>query len=180
MLFKDITPLLADGPAFAEVVDALAAPHGPRGQPVDVVVGHRGARVHPRRAGRRRARRRVRAGAQGGQAAARDASAATYELEYGTATLEVHPDAFRPGQRVLLVDDVLATGGTAGRRSRPRAHARRRAGRGRRAAGAVVPRGPERAARPAGPLAADSLSPPRAGGRVARSARSAAGGGGLA
>ena len=39
--------------------------------------------------------------------------AESYELEYGTATVEVHVDAFRPGDRVLIVDDVLATGGTA-------------------------------------------------------------------
>ena len=39
--------------------------------------------------------------------------AQTYDLEYGTATVEVHTDAFGPGERVLLVDDVLATGGTA-------------------------------------------------------------------
>ena len=38
---------------------------------------------------------------------------ATYQLEYGTATIEVHQDAFTPGERVLIVDDVLATGGTA-------------------------------------------------------------------
>ena len=37
----------------------------------------------------------------------------SYQLEYGTATIEVHTDAFRPGERVLIVDDVLATGGTA-------------------------------------------------------------------
>ncbi len=42
--------------------------------------------------------------------------AASYALEYGEATLEVHADAFRAGQRVLVVDDVLATGGTARRR----------------------------------------------------------------
>jgi adenine phosphoribosyltransferase len=39
--------------------------------------------------------------------------AESYQLEYGTATIEVHQDAFAPGERVLLVDDVLATGGTA-------------------------------------------------------------------
>ncbi len=39
--------------------------------------------------------------------------AQSYQLEYGTATLEMHQDAFRPGERVLIVDDVLATGGTA-------------------------------------------------------------------
>ena len=38
---------------------------------------------------------------------------ATYDLEYGTATLEIHKDALRPGERVLLIDDLLATGGTA-------------------------------------------------------------------
>ena len=42
-----------------------------------------------------------------------DTHAATYDLEYGTATLEVHRDAFAPGQRVVIVDDLLATGGTA-------------------------------------------------------------------
>jgi adenine phosphoribosyltransferase len=38
----------------------------------------------------------------------------TYDLEYGTDTVEMHTDAVRPGQRVLLVDDLIATGGTAG------------------------------------------------------------------
>jgi adenine phosphoribosyltransferase len=42
-----------------------------------------------------------------------DTEAAEYSLEYGTATLEIHRDAIRPGERVLIVDDVLATGGTA-------------------------------------------------------------------
>ena len=112
VLFKDITPLLADGPAFAEVVDALAAPHGPGGQPVDVVAGieARGfilaapvavalgvGFVPIRKVGK----------------LPHATVGATYELEYGTAEVEVHADAVRPGQRVLLVDDVLATGGTA-------------------------------------------------------------------
>src|SRR4029450_9313775 len=44
----------------------------------------------------------------------RERLAADYTLEYGTATLELHADALRPGQRVLIVDDVLATGGTLG------------------------------------------------------------------
>ncbi len=43
----------------------------------------------------------------------RDTHAASYELEYGSATLEIHQDAIAPGERVLLIDDVLATGGTA-------------------------------------------------------------------
>ena len=74
--------------------------------------GDRGARVHPRRTRRR---------ALGvGFVPIRKVGklphatvGATYELEYGTAEVEVHADAVRPGQRVLLVDDVLATGGTA-------------------------------------------------------------------
>jgi adenine phosphoribosyltransferase len=112
VLFKDITPLLADGPAFAEVVAALAAPHGPGGRPVDVVAGieARGfifaapvavalgvGFVPIRKVGK----------------LPHATVSATYELEYGTAEVEVHADAVHPGQRVLLVDDVLATGGTA-------------------------------------------------------------------
>jgi adenine phosphoribosyltransferase len=105
--FKDITPLLADGPAFAALIDAWAGTH--RG--VDVVAGveARGfilaaplavqlgvGFVPVRKAGKLPGR----------------TEQASYALEYGTATLEVTADAVRPGQRVLLVDDVLATGGT--------------------------------------------------------------------
>src|SRR4051812_4732447 len=116
VIFKDITPLLADGPALAAAVEALAAPH--RGDAaavidvVDVVVGIE---------------------ARGFILAAPVAVAlgvgfvpvrklgklpsatvtASYELEYGRAEVEVHTDGIRPGQRVLVVDDVLATGGTA-------------------------------------------------------------------
>jgi len=111
VLFKDITPLLADGPIFAAVVAAIADPHR-EAAPVDVVVGIE---------------------ARGFMFAAPAAVAlgvgfvpvrkigklpsatvgAAYELEYGTAEVEMHADAILPGQRVLLVDDVLATGGTA-------------------------------------------------------------------
>ncbi len=106
--FKDITPLLADGPAFAAVVDELAARHGP----VDKVAGieARGFILAAPVATRLAA----------GFVPVRKAGklpAATYtqdyQLEYGTATIEVHTDAFDPGDRVLIVDDVLATGGTA-------------------------------------------------------------------
>ena len=107
-MFKDITPLLADGQAFAAVVAALAAGHGP----VDRVVGieARGfilaapvacsllAGFVPVRK-------------QGKLPSATHAE--SYQLEYGTATIEVHTDAFEPGERVLIIDDVLATGGTA-------------------------------------------------------------------
>jgi adenine phosphoribosyltransferase len=108
VLFKDITPLLGDPKAFGAVVDALAGTFGP----VDKVVGieargfilaapvayRTGAGFVPVRK-------------QGKLPSATYAQ--EYKLEYGTATLEVHQDAFTPGERVLIVDDVLATGGTA-------------------------------------------------------------------
>ena len=108
--FKDISPLLADHVAFAGAVDAIVAHHG-RGT-VDKVVGieargfiiaapvayHFGAGFVPMR--------------KKGKLPGPTFSAA-YALEYGEAVLEVHQDAFRPGERVLIVDDVLATGGTA-------------------------------------------------------------------
>jgi adenine phosphoribosyltransferase len=108
VVFKDITPLLADGQAFAAVVDALAATYGP----VDKVAGieargfilaapvacRLGAGFVPIR----------KKGKLPGATYAQD-----YALEYGTATVEVLTDAFAPGERVLVIDDVLATGGTA-------------------------------------------------------------------
>jgi adenine phosphoribosyltransferase len=108
--FKDITPLLADHVAFAGAVDAIVSHHG-RGT-VDKVAGieargfilaaavayHFGAGFVPvRKAGKLPS----------------TTYSAPYTLEYGDAVLEVHCDAFNPGERVLLVDDVLATGGTA-------------------------------------------------------------------
>lgn len=109
VVFKDITPLLQDGPAFGAVVMALADRY--RGR-VDAVAGieSRGfvfgaalayelglGLVLIRKAGK----------------LPRDRHSISYELEYGSATVEVHQDAFTHGERVLLVDDVLATGGTA-------------------------------------------------------------------
>jgi adenine phosphoribosyltransferase len=108
VVFKDITPLLADGAAFGEVVGALASGHGR----VDKVAGieARGFILAAPVA--------CRLGA--GFVPVRKKGklpAATYtqdyQLEYGTAAVEVHTDAFTPGDRVLIVDDVLATGGTA-------------------------------------------------------------------
>ncbi len=110
VLFKDITPLLADPIAFSTVIDLLVVHFG-RGN-VDKVVGieargfiiaspvayHFGAGFVPVRKKDK---------------LPWDTEAAEYALEYGTATLEVHTDAVRPGERVLIVDDVLATGGTA-------------------------------------------------------------------
>ena len=107
MIFKDITPLLADGPAFAEVVDALAGVYGP----VDKVAGieARGFILAAPvaaclRAGFVPIRKK---GKLPGPTYTRD-----YQLEYGTATIEVHTDAFTSSDRVLVIDDVLATGGT--------------------------------------------------------------------
>ncbi|WP_203708161.1 adenine phosphoribosyltransferase [Asanoa iriomotensis] len=110
ILFKDITPLFADGPAFRQVVDGVVDHHGRSS--FDVVAGVE-------------ARGFLLAGAIGYATGAgvlavrkagklpREVLAASYELEYGQATLELHRDAIEPGQRVLVVDDVLATGGTA-------------------------------------------------------------------
>ncbi len=110
IVFKDITPLLADEVAFSSVIDMIVVHYG-RGT-VDKVVGieargfilaspvayHFGAGFVPvRKAGK----------------LPWQTEAESYELEYGTETLEIHQDAFRPGERVLIVDDVLATGGTA-------------------------------------------------------------------
>ncbi|MET7762556.1 adenine phosphoribosyltransferase [Streptomyces sp. NPDC005393] len=110
VMFKDITPLLADAAAFGALTDALAGlctRHR-----ADKVVGleARGfilaapaavragiGFVPVRKAGKL-------PGATLGQA---------YELEYGTAEIEIHADALEPGDRVLVIDDVLATGGTA-------------------------------------------------------------------
>ena len=106
--FKDITPLLADGPLFAAVVEELAAGAGP----VDKVAGieARGFILAAPVA------TRLVCGFVPVRKAGKLPSATHrqgYQLEYGTATIEVHTDAFDPGDRVLIVDDVLATGGTA-------------------------------------------------------------------
>ena len=108
VVFKDITPLLGDGQAFRAVVEALAAMYGP----VDKVAGieARGFILAAPVAFE------IRAGfvpvrKQGKLPSATFAQ--EYDLEYGSAVLEVHQDAFQPGERVLIVDDVLATGGTA-------------------------------------------------------------------
>ncbi|MDQ1464254.1 MAG: adenine phosphoribosyltransferase [Actinomycetota bacterium] len=110
ILFKDITPLLGDAAAFAAVVDALVD-HHPTGT-VDKIVGieARGFILAAPVAYRLRA----------GFVPMRKKGKlpyltfeTSYALEYASATLEVHRDAFAPGDRVLIVDDVLATGGTA-------------------------------------------------------------------
>ena len=108
VVFKDITPLLAEPEVFGAVVDALAASFGP----VDKVAGieARGFILaapvaYQTRAGFVPVRKKGKLPSA--------TFAQEYQLEYGTATLEVHQDAFQPGDRVLIVDDVLATCGTA-------------------------------------------------------------------
>ena len=108
VVFKDITPLLADGPMLSDVVGHMVR----RAPQVDLVVGMEalgfilgapvavglGAGFIPvRKAGK----------------LPRETLAGAYQLEYGSAVLEVHPDTIKAGSRVLIVDDVLATGGTA-------------------------------------------------------------------
>jgi adenine phosphoribosyltransferase len=110
IVFKDITPLLSDGPVFKRTIDQLAERY--RLAPIDVVVGieSRGFII-------------------GGALAYRlgkgfcivrkpgklpyEKLSASYELEYGNDTLEMHRDALQPGASALLVDDLVATGGTA-------------------------------------------------------------------
>jgi len=122
VVFRDLTPVFADAGAFRRVIDALTQPadvdpraaalSGSDGGPgFDVVAGveargfllaaavalDAGTGVVPvRKAGK----------------LPREVVSADYDLEYGTATLQLHTDSIRPGQRVLVVDDVLATGGT--------------------------------------------------------------------
>jgi len=109
VLFRDITPLLAAPDAFAATVDAISAPFADAH--IDKVLGieargfvfaapvayrHVAGFIPVRKAGK----------------LPRATYAVSYALEYGEATLEIHRDAISPGDRVLLVDDVLATGGT--------------------------------------------------------------------
>ncbi|MDQ6954111.1 MAG: adenine phosphoribosyltransferase [Mariprofundaceae bacterium] len=109
IVFKDITPLLADGEAFGACISALAC-HVPNDAAVIVGIESRGflfgaalaqltglGFVPVRKPGKLPA----------------DVHAIEYELEYGMDRLEIHRDAVSHGQKVILVDDLLATGGTA-------------------------------------------------------------------
>ena len=107
--FKDITPMIGDGRALRAAIDRMAA--AVSGEEIDRIAApeargfifgaplaaHLGAGFVPIRKPDK---------------LPGDRTAVTYDLEYGTDTVEVHSDAISPGERVLLVDDVLATGGT--------------------------------------------------------------------
>lgn len=109
IIFKDITPLLSDPESFQQAIDGIANQW--TGNTIDVVVGIE-------------ARGFIFAAALAYKIGAGlvivrkpgklpyTTRSVTYELEYGTDTLEIHEDAIKPGQNVLIVDDVLATGGT--------------------------------------------------------------------
>ena len=111
ILFKDITPLLRDPAAFAQTIEALRLHH--HGDGIDAVAAVEargfifgsalaialGAGFIPMR--------------KPGKLPYETASE-TYSLEYGTDTIQIHKDALASGHRILIVDDLLATGGTAG------------------------------------------------------------------
>jgi len=110
IVFRDITPLLKDGEAFLRAVNKIAGRFAD--ERIDLVcsIEARGfilgaAIAHALGAGFVPVRKQGKL--------PRDCHQAKYSLEYGTDSLEIHQDAIAPGQRVLIVDDVLATGGTA-------------------------------------------------------------------
>ncbi len=109
IVFRDITPLLANSAALDQAVDQLAQPYLQSDIDVVAAVESRGFIFGAAVA------RQLQAGfvpiRKPGKLPAATASA-TYQLEYGTDTIEIHTDAISPGQRVLLLDDLLATGGT--------------------------------------------------------------------
>ena len=110
VVFKDITPLLSDGPLFKRTIDLLASRYRPMGLEMILGIESRGFIIGS-----------ALAYALGtGFCIVRkpgklpyETHSAGYELEYGSDTLEVHRDGIQPGTRVLIVDDLIATGGTA-------------------------------------------------------------------
>ncbi len=110
VLFRDLTTLFRDGPAFRDAVDALARAHAE--QRVDLVAGVEsrgfvvgGALAYALGCGFVAVRKKGKL--------PRETVSVSYQLEYGEGILELHADAVDRGQRVLVVDDLLATGGTA-------------------------------------------------------------------
>ncbi len=111
ILFRDITPLLRDATALRFVIDTLANRY--RGAGLDQIVGieSRGfifgaPLAYALGVGFTLVRKQGKLPAE--------VMSVEYSLEYGSNTLEIHKDAFQPGQRALIVDDLLATGGTVG------------------------------------------------------------------
>jgi adenine phosphoribosyltransferase len=109
ILFKDITTLLKDSQAFKSALNALVAKY--KNKKIDTVVAVEargfilgGALAYRLGAGFVPVRKKGKLPWK--------INSATYELEYGTDTLEIHRDAITPGERVLIIDDLLATGGT--------------------------------------------------------------------
>lgn len=109
ILFRDITPLLSDGRAFRKAIDCIGERYVD--QRVDIVVGveARGfimgsALAYKLGAGNVLIRKQGKLPYK--------TNRTTYALEYGTDTLEIHQDAIKQGQRVVVADDLLATGGT--------------------------------------------------------------------
>lgn len=109
IIFKDITPILQDPQGLREAVDAMAEPF--RGRDIDVIVGLEsrgfifGAPIaYSMGLGLALVRKQAKLPA--------DKIHIEYDLEYGSNVFEIHRDAIQPGQRVMIVDDLLATGGT--------------------------------------------------------------------
>ena len=110
IIFKDITPILSDGDLFSKVIDSFAKRYSAKD--IDVIIGiesrgfifgaplayKMGTSYVPVRKKGKLPYKTVET---------------SYDLEYGSATIEMHVDAIRPGQKVVIVDDLLATGGTA-------------------------------------------------------------------
>ena len=109
IVFKDITPLLKDHAALQHVIDRFAEQYG--GQPIDLILGveSRGFLFAPPLA-LRLGKPFIPLRKQGKLPS--ETLSERYSLEYGDSVVEVHADAIAPGQRALIVDDLLATGGT--------------------------------------------------------------------
>ncbi len=108
--FRDVTTLLGDAGAFRAAVDAMVHPHA--GKKIDKVAGIEargfilgGAVAHQLSVGFVPVRKKGKL--------PHDTIGQAYELEYGVDEVEIHTDAVEPGERVLIVDDLIATGGTA-------------------------------------------------------------------
>ncbi len=109
VLFRDITPLLADSQAFSAAIDALCGDYSNSGANYVAAVDARGfifgaAVAQKLRLGFLPIRKKGKL--------PHEIVSSSYELEYGTDTLEMHRDAMKQADKVLLVDDLLATGGT--------------------------------------------------------------------